>query len=150
MIDGHTHVLICGDFNFPNIDWSLVAGDNSHTHAFVETIQDKILYQHVCGPTRYRPNAIPHILDLVLTNEENMVNNLQYLPGLGLSDHVCLRFNLTCYSMSSTYSKLYFDLRSADFIKMRHLLGEIDWHTNLQSLNTLEAWDFLLVILSHV
>ena len=71
-----------------------------------------------------------------------MVNNLQYLPGLGLSDHVCLRFNLTCYSKSSTYSKLYFDLRSADFIKMRHLLGEIDWHTNLQSLNTLEAWDF--------
>ena len=28
-------------YNFPNIDWSLVAGDNSHTQAFVETMQDK-------------------------------------------------------------------------------------------------------------
>jgi len=87
MIDGHTHVLICGDFNFPNINWSLEAGDHSHTQAFVEAIKDKFLYQHVCDPTRYRPNVTLHILDLVLTNEENMVNNLQCLPGLGLSDH---------------------------------------------------------------
>jgi len=73
----------------------------------VETIQDKFLYQRVCDPTRYGPNVTPHILDLVLTNEENMVNNLQYLPGLGLSDHVCLRFDLTCYSKSLTYILIY-------------------------------------------
>ena len=85
MINGYTHLLICGDFNFPHIDWSLITGDNSHTQAFVETIQDMFLYQHVYKPTRYRPNATPHILDLILTNEENMVNDLQYLPGLGSS-----------------------------------------------------------------
>ena len=74
-----------------------------------------------------------------------MVNNLQYLPGLRLSDHVCLRFELTCYNTSSTYSKFYFDLHSANFIRMHQLLEEIDWHTNLHSLNTLEAWDFFLI-----
>ena len=40
MIDGCTHLLICGNFGFPNIDWSFITGDNSHTQAFVETIQD--------------------------------------------------------------------------------------------------------------
>ena len=73
-----------------------------------------------------------------------MVNNLQYLPGLRLNDHVCLRFDLTCNSKSSTYSKFYFDLHSANFIRMHQLLEEIDWHTDLHSLNTLEAWDFFV------
>ena len=67
---------------------------NNYTEAFVETIQGMFLYQDVYEPTRYRPNTTPHVLDLILTNEENMVNDLQYLPGLGLSDHVCLKFSL--------------------------------------------------------
>ena len=142
MINGYTHLLICGDFNFPHIDWSLITGDNSHTQAFVETIQDMFLYQHVYKPTRHRPNATPHILDLILTNEENMVNDLQYLPGLGSSDHVCLRFNLACYCKLSTCCKTQFDLRSANFTKMRQSLETIDWHANLDPLDTLQAWDF--------
>jgi len=72
-----------------------------------------------------------------------MVNNLQYLSGLGFSDHVCLRFDLTCYSKSSTYCKSYYDLRFANFIRMRQLLEQIDWHTNLYPLNTLKAWEVL-------
>ena len=61
------------------IDWLLTTGDNSYTQAFVETIQDMFLYQHVYEHTRYRPNTTPHVLDLILTNEENniMVNDLQ-------------------------------------------------------------------------
>ena len=35
----------------------------------------------------------PSILGIVFTNEEDMVTNLLYLPPLGNSDHVCLRFD---------------------------------------------------------
>ena len=139
MIDGYTHLLICGDFNFPNIDWSFITGNNNHTQAFVETIQYIFSYQHVDQPTRYRPNTTPHILNLILTNGQNMVSDLEYLPGLGSSDHVCLRFNLACYS---TCSKVQLDLRSANFTKMCELLEAIDWHTCIDPLNTLQAWDF--------
>ena len=100
------------------------------------------LYQHVYKPTRYRPNATPHILDLILTNEENMVNDLQYLPGLGSSDRVCLRFNLACYCKLSTCCKTQFDLRSANFTKMHQSLETIDWHANLDPLDTLQTWDY--------
>ena len=31
-------------------------------------------------------------LDPVITNEEHMINDILYLPGFGLSDHVCLQF----------------------------------------------------------
>ena len=40
----------------------------------------------------------PHLLDLVLSNEEAMVKNLELLPGLGASDHVMIQFQLACYS----------------------------------------------------
>ena len=33
-------------------------------------------------------------------NEEAMINTIQYLPGIGSSDHVCLQFELLCYSAS--------------------------------------------------
>ena len=151
MINGYTHLLICGDFNFPNIDWSLITSDSSYTQTFVDTIQDLFLYQHVYEPTRYRPNTTPHVLDLILTNEENMVDDLQYLPGLGLSDHVCLRFNLVCYCCKlSSCCETKLDLRSANFIKMRQLLETVNWHTSLDPLNTLQAWDFLQAVLSHL
>jgi len=94
---GHTQVLICGEFiKFPNIDghWLLVTTVIC-TQAFVETIQDKFLYQNVFSPTPGigQIRTTPHILDLVLTNEKNMINNHQYLPGLELSDHQ-IWFNL--------------------------------------------------------
>ena len=38
----------------------------------------------------------PNVLDLILTNEEGMVSDLEHLPGLGNSDHVVLQTSLVC------------------------------------------------------
>jgi len=54
------------------------------------------LFQHVQEPTRHR-NSNSSLLDLVFTNEEGMISDIKHLPGLGLSDHICLQFALTCY-----------------------------------------------------
>ena len=100
----YSHCLICGDFNTPQIDWSsafCTASDSHYAHKLLEIIQDNFLFQHVVQPTRYRQGATPSILDLILTNEEGMVRNLVHLSGLGKSDHVILRFSLTCYSTPS-------------------------------------------------
>ena len=37
-------------------------------------------------PTRYRQGEEPSVLDLVFSNEEGMVHNWVYQPGLGDSD----------------------------------------------------------------
>ena len=95
-----SHVLIAGDFNIPHIDWENQTSSAPATHAshtFIETVQDCLLYQHIKDPTRYRLGETPNTLDLVFTNEEGMVKNIQYLSPLGNSDHVVLRFALTCY-----------------------------------------------------
>ena len=81
-----SHLLILGDFNINCIDWNNITSTENETHTstlFLECLRDSFLYQHVKEPTRYRSQNVPSILDLILTNEESMVSNLQYKPGLG-------------------------------------------------------------------
>ena len=44
-----------------------------------------------------RDNQQDSILDLILTNTENMIDNVKNLPPLGKSDHVIIQFSLMTY-----------------------------------------------------
>ena len=108
------NLLIAGDFNFKEIDWlnEISTPGQQHLQDFIETLQDCFLYQHVTEPTRYRPNETPNVLDLILSSEEGMVQDLAYNPPLGESDHLCLTFKLQYYGtkiiqhLFTIYSKL--------------------------------------------
>ena len=76
-----------------------LAENCQHIYAFLEIIQDYFLKQHITEPTRYREGEESSLLDLIITNEEGMVQNVSYHPGLGDSDYCCLKFDLTCYAI---------------------------------------------------
>ena len=89
-------MLIAGDFIYPEIDWEDVHShepENHRSHTFIKTLQDLFLYQHITEHTHYRVGQNPSLLDLIMTNEEGMVNTIQYLSPLGKSDHICILFN---------------------------------------------------------
>ena len=79
-----SHLLICGDFNYPDIDWECKFFDeiSNIKRQFLDTIQDCQFYQHIFEPTRYRNEDTPGLLDLVFTNEESMIKYLSYNTGL--------------------------------------------------------------------
>ena len=80
----HTELLIIGDFNYPGIDWSLETSNGTgQEHEFMEGFRDWFLWQHVTEPTRYRLNQRANILDLVMTNEQAMVENIDYGEPVG-------------------------------------------------------------------
>ena len=85
MTDLGRPVLICGDFNYPEIDWkNEYVNDASNTISpFVDAIQDSHLHQHIFKPTRYRVGNEPSLLDLIFTNEEGMMREIRHKPGLG-------------------------------------------------------------------
>ena len=96
-----SHVLIAGDFNVPHTEWLNMYSDEPPGHLFhdlIRCLQDCFIYQHVQHPTRHRHGQTPSMLDLVVTNEEGMIWDMQYLPGLSCSDHIILRFTMTCYT----------------------------------------------------
>lgn len=76
-----------GDFNFREINWETTettVGENHLVTVFLEGVKDTFFFQHVSHPTRFREGNEPSIVDLVLTNEENMIENIDYLTGLGI------------------------------------------------------------------
>jgi hypothetical protein len=88
-------LLIVGDFNAPEVDWSLEsAPSNSFGESLLKLIRDNSLIQHVDEATRWRANQKANILDLILTKYINAINNLEYLAPAGRSDHCVVKFNL--------------------------------------------------------
>ena len=100
-----SHILIVGDFNCKEIDWRLQSTSVNENHVasqLLECIRDCFMYQHVAEPTRFRIGEISSVLDLIFTNEENMISELKYMAGLGKSDHLQLTFNFNCYIEEKT------------------------------------------------
>jgi len=112
-------------------------------------LDDLFLYQHVNKPTRYRQNQTSSTLDLVITNEEQMINETLYQPGLDLSDHVCLNFEYSHYV--ERYNRLVpkFNLYRADFSKLNNLISSVDWVAVMSDLDIISTWDYFSSVLDN-
>ena len=52
-------IVVMGDFNYRDIDWSLWtsgAPEDHSSHGFIEAVRDSFMYQHVTFNTRFREN----------------------------------------------------------------------------------------------
>jgi len=142
-LSGYSHLLICGDFNLKDITWLDHCG-NSTNHCiepFLDMIDNLFLFQHVTEPTRYRSTDTPSLLDLVFTNELNMINDISYSPPLGNSDHVCIYFNLVCYTECKRISGVKYNVGAANLDLMNETLQTVDWKSTLSSLDVNASWD---------
>ena len=91
------YLLVCGDFNLPRIDW---IGKQCHdtevsfSARVMEAVEGHGWFQHVKNNTRFRGTQ-SSCLDLIFTNEENMVDEVHELPAIGKSDHICQIWEIT-------------------------------------------------------
>ena len=142
---GSSQIIVMGDFNHPEIDWNTKTTEKGMYHRsqlFLDAVRDAYLIQHIDTPTRFRHGQNPHILDLLLTNEDNMIRNVEYHAGLGLSDHVVITCNLQVNSQKQKKAEPRFRYHKGDYQKMNQNLVEIDWESNLNSLTAEDAWKF--------
>jgi hypothetical protein len=90
-----------GDFNFAELDWgNLEKLDVSHP--FVDCLNNNFLFQFVNEPTRGK-----NYLDLILSSEENMVQNLLVEEPFETSDHQVIRFELLCRKIKKVRTSLF-------------------------------------------
>ena len=141
-----SHLVIAGDFNYPDINWDTVESVKHSEHTsqrFIDAVRDSFLHQHVTQPTRYRHEQNPSTLDLVLTSEENMINHINNLPGLGLSDHVSIFFELNVYIAKPEQSEPKFCYHKGDYTSKNNYLMGIHWVTALQGKTVEDIWKYL-------
>jgi len=123
------HVLILGDFNYKEIDWNPVGPvpGTADCEAFVDCLEDNFYIQHVTVPTR--DNSV---LDLIISNDPELVSDVQVLNPLATSDHNML---MCCVSMDvnkSIDNKVRYDYNKADFDGIRKELDQINWNRLLE------------------
>ena len=144
---GASHVFVCGDFNIPHIEWAdnfCTAPSSHYSNQFLDIVQDSMLFQHVTQPTRFREGQNPSILDLLFTNEEGMLSELCYLPGLGKSDHVVLWFLINCYTSCTVSHPVKLNFHKGNFVRLNSMLSVTEW----ECLASLEVDEFRVVTIS--
>ena len=111
---------------------------------FYDTLQDCVLYQLVTQQTRIRLGTDPHILDLILTNEEAMIQIIiSYIAGLGSSDQTCIHFHLNCIATRSERHTTGYNYGKVNFNQMRDMLQEVDWDNKLKDLSVSKTWEII-------
>ena len=119
LIEGKICVL-CGDFNC-HVDWE-TRESPAEGMPLLELVNDAFLTQWVRDPTRGN-----NILDLVLTSEDDIVQDLTVGEELGNSDHRMVRFALLVPENRTEESVIRkYNFRRADFEGMREAVGRIN------------------------
>ena len=139
----YSYFLVMGDFNYPQIDWSSEStfeAENHPAHCFLMCIQDCFLHQHIREPTHYRHGQTANILDLILTNGDELVSDLQYTEPIGKSHHTTLIWNLNCYQQRASTNTLKYSYDKGDYEGARKFIAAVNWEENLRDLPLEELW----------
>ena len=74
---GTKHMLLMGDFNYGDIDWSTFQASELASRQFLDCLEDCFLTQHATEPTRG-----DSVLDLVITDEPGMIDELYVVSSV--------------------------------------------------------------------
>ena len=134
--DKYNFVLMTGDGNYKHIDWNNMTcalSENSKEFMFLETVKDAFYEQHVREPTRGRGSDTPSILDLVITKNDDVIEDISIEAPLGRSDHAIIHGNLACNFDSIPIKKTRYQYDKADYEKLKKMMPK--WSEILKSGN---------------
>ena len=116
------NVILGGDFNAPNIDWKThhITGNVSTSEKLLEIIDKHDLCQMVMEPTR-RQLSTNNVLDLVFSNNSNIVSSIKTIPGISDHDIVHFTLNVRCKRKRNVKRKIYIR-KKADQTRIRQEL----------------------------
>ena len=133
------NIVITGDFNFPNIHWD-GSWPGKEENDFIESLQDSFLHQMVCKPTRRREGNTPHILDLVIVNNEQIISDISHFCPIGKSDHEVLFFNLYIEDDEEEVIDWKYNLNKGNYKVMREEFTEVNW-LYMNGMNVDPCWN---------
>ena len=126
-----------GDFTHGHIQWKSLESTGGEDQQFLFLIQESFLTQHVLEPTRGE-----NVLDIVLSSQKELVDNVIIHEPLGNSDHNQIHFDINVKSESNkkTYRR---NFHKGNYKDMRKYLAKLDWNNMLMNKTAIECWNIL-------
>ena len=127
-----------GDFNHGHIQWKFLESTMGEDQQFLVLIQDSFLTQHVLEPTRG-----DNVLDIVLSSQKELVDNVNIHEPLGKSDHNKIHFDINVKSESKNKKSYRRNFHKGNYKDMRKYLAKLDWNNMLMNKTAIECWNIL-------
>ena len=127
-----------GDFNHGHIQWNSLESTGIEDQQFLCLIQDSFLTQHVLEPTRGE-----NVLDIVLSSQKDLVDNVKIFEPLGNSDHNQIYFDINVKSESKNKKTYKRNFHKGNYKDMRKYLAKLDWNNMLMNKTAIECWNIL-------
>jgi len=146
-------LLVMGDNNYPEIDFeqcTLTTSADSSPARFLDKIQDMFLIQNVLKPTRVRKDQVPSLLDLVFTDEENLIDDIEYQVPVGLSDHACLSWTLATSKATCLCDEEKRNFWAGNYDEINRKLDTINWDELFEDETTETMWTKFVSVLSNL
>ena len=97
--------------------------------------------QNITQTTRNKHAQTPSLIDLILTNDNHMVNDIKHIAPLGKSDHDVILFNLNLHI--DTYHSPEIVLNNkGDYDNFRSFVDSQDWEV-LTDANIEDTWSMI-------
>ena len=119
-------VILCGDFKFPNIDWTTVSPSPCTPDAtlFCEIISDCFLSQLVSFNTRK-----DHMLDLVFTTQPHHISLISPCDSLLNTDHDAVSFSVSAVlPLPPNGSRLLYKYSDIDLDNFNSVFSSVPWN----------------------
>lgn len=148
---GYQYVALAGDFNFPGIDWDTGVSTQSEKHPatkFLTRLNELYLTQHTNRPTHQRSNRERATqIDLVITNESSMIDDIEHTEPIGSSHHSTLLYNLNCDFEPTAKSRTITKPHKGDFEGFRQFVNNHEWNID-ESSTVHEIWEELSQVIN--
>ena len=117
--------ILLGDFNYRDVCWNdyINVGPHTATDTFLNAVISNDLTNHVLGCTHKSGS----ILDLVLTNEVNLVQNVHIGEPFSTSDHFKISFQIAGEPPLERTTRPRRNFYKANYIGLADYLGNISW-----------------------
>jgi endonuclease/exonuclease/phosphatase family metal-dependent hydrolase len=132
-------IFVLGDFNLKNVDWSTLESSTPIEQSFVDSFVDLGLVQCISQPTHQKGN----ILDLLLTNSESSLHNLQVLDKdcICRSDHFPIKFDIKIKVCKRKQAKrVCYNFKKANWDRLNLDLCHTDWNAMLNRCEPELGW----------
>ena len=101
-------------------------------------IQDSFLIQHVLEPTRGE-----NVLDIVLSSQNELVDDVKIHEPLGNSDHNQIQFYIKVKSESIT-KQYRRNFHKGKYKDMTKYLSKLDWNNVMRNKTAIGCWNLLI------
>lgn len=137
--------ILMGDFNY-HIDWHKQVGERQQDKEFLELMENNHLIQVVDKPTRGE-----NTLDLVITSEDHLIENVDVGEHFLTSDHQIVRFKILFEQGADRVQKSRrYNFFKANYEKVREKIKDFNLNKQVELLEVEESWKTFLNIIKQI